>query len=366
MLNKKKFAFVAFYPVLPNSTGSSEVSSSFFKYWPNKNKKFFFISHLKKNYNNKYYKTIKIKKEKPFYKILSLFKISTCIIKFLKRSKHPYLIIEGPSWILYSYIVIKFVKFFLPKTKVIYHSHSIEFEIRKKFNNIFIAWLTFIIERVILKNTDIFTSVSNYECRKIFKIYKTKTIILKNGIDLEYFKNIPKQKKYKFILYSGSYNYKPNKEAIDILVDNIMPKLILKYPNLKLLITGGGYSNPKNEKWIINKGTVSKAELLYYLKNCEGLVVPLKYGSGTRIKIIEALCMGKPVISTPIGIEGIDYNKNDITPMVSKNINRFPQLIEKIITNKKYSKHAFAKKNYYRKKFSMKILCKSFYKKNIN
>ena len=82
-----------------------------------------------------------------------------------------------------------------------------------------------------------------------------------------------------------------------------MPQLIKKKPDLKLVLTGGGFE--KNYPWVINKGVVSKKELynLVFFSQC--LCVPLSFGTGTRIKIIEALCLGAIVISSKKGIEGI-------------------------------------------------------------
>ena len=97
--------------------------------------------------------------------------------------------------------------------------------------------------------------------------------------------------------------YKPNKDAIDYLNYHIMPTLIKKFPNLKLVITGGGFN--KKFPWIINKGIVTKIKLYKYILSSKCLCVPLKFGSGTRIKIIEALCLGTIVISSKKGIEGI-------------------------------------------------------------
>ena len=214
----KKFAFIAFFPVLPNSSGSSEVSYAFFKYWPNKNKKFFFISHLKR-INNKNIQTINIPKEIVFFKILSLIKISLITFNYLKKSKEPFLIIEGPSWIFYSYIVIKIIKFLLPKTKIIYHSHSIEYEIRKKFSNFLIAKITFILEKFVLSLSDLKTSVSLSEQNKFKKYYGIKAVLLPNGVDTANYNRIKKKENSnKYIIYSGSYSYKPNKVAIDLLI----------------------------------------------------------------------------------------------------------------------------------------------------
>ena len=58
------------------------------------------------------------------------------------QSKDKLVIIEGPSWIGYSFISLVLIKIFSPETKVIYHSHSIEFEVRKMMSSKFIAFLS--------------------------------------------------------------------------------------------------------------------------------------------------------------------------------------------------------------------------------
>ena len=83
-----------------------------------------------------------------------------------------------------------------------------------------------------------------------------------------------------------------------------MPSLIKKIPNLKLVLTGGGFN--KNLPWLINKEIVPKKDLYNLIYYAKCMCVPLKFGSGTRIKIIEALSLGAIVISTKKGIEGID------------------------------------------------------------
>jgi glycosyltransferase involved in cell wall biosynthesis len=368
VVNKKqKYAFAAFYPVLPNTSGSSEVSSSFFKYWPGSNKKFFYISHLKDKHKIKKYQPIKIIRENPFFKIISLVSLCSRIITFLKKSNKPYLIVEGPSWILYSYLTIVIVRFFIPKVKIVYHSHSIEYEIRKKFNNKIISYVTFLLEKKVFNTSNFSTSVSKTECKKIYSLYKKETIIFENGIDLDYIKKITKKKiNYKYIIYTGSYLYKPNKEAIDVLVKYVMPKILIEHPDIKLIITGGGYQEKKQNHWLINKGKIKKEELYYYLKNAECLVTPLLYGSGTRIKIIESLCIGTKIVTTSIGINGINFlNRKNNNITITDDIKLFPLSIIKLLKNK--SNHTNKKDvMFYRNQFSMKNLTIKLYKKIIN
>ena len=296
-MSKNYTAFVTFFPIKPDAMGSSAVVNSRFRSWPYK-KKLFQISHIKK-INNQLLETVYISKEKPIYKILKLPELILKISIFLKKSKKKILIIEGASWIFYSLIVLLFFKLLSKNVKIIYISHSIESQIRKKYSNKIIYSLTKYFEKLVFKFSNISTSVSLKEKFEIKKLYNTNTVLLPNGINLD--KNLSKKTvRNKYIIYTGSYLYRPNKDAIDYLNKSIMPELIKKVSDLKLVLTGGGFN--KNYPWLINKGVVSKAELYRLIYHSKCLCVPLKFGSGTRIKIIEALSLGAIVVSSKKGI----------------------------------------------------------------
>jgi glycosyltransferase involved in cell wall biosynthesis len=355
-----KTAFVAFYAVYPSNMGSSEVSSSFFESWIGK-KKIFQISHLKRINNQKVH-TNYITKETPIYKIFKIIPLAHEVKKYLLNSKKSNVIIEGPSWIGYSFIFYIIFKIWLPKTFFIYHSHSIEYEIRKKNSNFFITFITKIMERYIFNNVHISTSVSTTENIKIKKLYNKKTIIFPNGIYLKKLKD-KKQKillPKKYIFYSGSYLYRPNKKAIDLLNNYFMPNLIKKFPDLKLVLTGGGYNLKHN--WLIDLGIIQKDYLIKLLKNSQLVLTPIYEGYGTRIKIIEALILGVPVISTPKGIEGINYKRKiHHSPLVHRNKNiLLKHTINVLKNNQLYKKNSEQNKKRYIAIYSMKEIVKKF------
>ena len=356
-MKKFKTAFITFFPVSPNNMGSSTVVNSRFESWPG-NKKLFQLSHIK-NINNKLIKTIFLKKENPLNKIISLPKLINQIFNYIKNSKNKILVIEGASWIFYSFIVIFFIRILVNNLKIIYISHSIESEVRKKFSNIFIYLITRYLEKLVFKNSDIVTSVSNVERYKIKKIYNKKTILFPNAINLKR-KFLKKKLRNNYIIYTGSYSYKPNKEAIDYLNNVIMPKIIEDFPKEKLILTGGGFK--KKYPWLINKGLVSKKNLYNLIYNSHCMCVPLKFGSGTRIKIIEALSLGAIVVSSSKGIEGIVLTKKN-PPYIVNNTNKLIKTIKNTIKyNKKIKAKSLKNKKYYLKKYSMKKNTLSFLK----
>tara|TARA_Y100001935_G_C17280784_1_gene497344 strand:- start:622 stop:1722 length:1101 start_codon:yes stop_codon:yes gene_type:complete len=357
---KNKTAFVTFFPIVPNNMGSSTVVNSRFSSWP-KEKKLFQISHIKK-INNKNIKTIFIKKETPIKKILKLPSLIIEIFKYIRFSKNKIIIIEGASWIFYSFMTIFFLKLLLPDCKIIYISHSIESDIRKKYSNKFIYFLTKFLEKLVFKFSNYSTSVSIKEKNRIYKIYKEKTKIFPNGIDINE-KNLKKTQSRFYIIYCGSYLYKPNKDAIDFLNQIIMPAIIKKFPKIKLILTGGGYN--KNYPWLINKQIVTKENLYNLIYNSSCMCVPLKFGTGTRIKIIEALTLGTIVISSSKGIEGIKLNKKN-PPFIANDKKQIIKALSIVLkdfdTLKKKSKND---KFFYKKNYSMKNISHNFIKSNL-
>ncbi len=110
-------------------------------------------------------------------------------------------------------------------------------------------------------------------------------------------------------LFAGHLAYSPNVDAIEFLLAEIWPHVHRRNPRAKLIIAG---RNPKDSLETI-VGAAPGAELISNPKSMSRLakrasitVAPLRIGSGTRIKIIESMAWGLPVVSTTVGAEGID------------------------------------------------------------
>jgi glycosyltransferase involved in cell wall biosynthesis len=101
----------------------------------------------------------------------------------------------------------------------------------------------------------------------------------------------------------GSYSYRPNREAIDFLVSSVMPKVIQHCPEAQVVILGGAV--PYQEAWLINPGCVTHGEITIFAEACKVGVAPIFTGSGTRLKILEYMAAGMPVVATAKGAEGL-------------------------------------------------------------
>ena len=359
---KKKIIVVGFFPIYPVTFGASVVTSSFFDNIKNRKKILYQISNNKiinKNIKNiNFFSNIKI------FKLLSVLALVINALKEIKLSKkEPTLVIEGASWIGYSFLLFILTKYFYPKVKIIYRSHNIEYELRKKKSNFLISKLSFLFEKYIFNKSYLSTCVSKVDKIKIQKLYRINSEIFPNIINIpKKIKNVPKIKG-KYLLYSGSYEYLPNKNAIDTLVKTLMPKILKKNPNLFLVITGNK-KIPYNHKWLKNLKMVTKKKYLNILRNSLCLITPIKEGHGTRVKIIEALCEGKIVISSKIGIEGINFNDKFPPPFVCNSEKSYLKAIEMILKKDKFKKLAKLNKINYIKQYSATIVTKNFINKH--
>ena len=112
------------------------------------------------------------------------------------------------------------------------------------------------------------------------------------------------------LYHIGSMNWMPNEEGIKWFLKKVWDKLQEREPNIKLNLAGRHMP-----KWLMNLkknnvkvwGEVPDAK--EFIKDNDIAIVPLLSGSGIRIKIIESMAMGKTVITTMIGAEGIQYSE---------------------------------------------------------
>ncbi len=131
------------------------------------------------------------------------------------------------------------------------------------------------------------------------------------GVDTDYFspQQVANQKPERHrIAFLGSMDWMPNIEAVTWFIDACLPLMKEELPDLILSVIGRNpgaslqaLASGRSDVWL--SGRVP--DVRPHLAECSAMVVPLKTGGGTRIKILEAMALGVPVISTAIGAEGL-------------------------------------------------------------
>jgi glycosyltransferase involved in cell wall biosynthesis len=110
------------------------------------------------------------------------------------------------------------------------------------------------------------------------------------------------------LLFTGMMNYEPNVEAVQYFVEEILPLIRAEVPNATFHIAG---ANPSPEIKALATESVyihgSVPDMRPYFHQASVVVVPLLHGGGTRLKILDAAACGKPIVSTSVGAEGLNF-----------------------------------------------------------
>jgi polysaccharide biosynthesis protein PslH len=134
----------------------------------------------------------------------------------------------------------------------------------------------------------------------------TRVSVIPNGVDIERFMPPSAAPNADSLLFFGAVNYHPNFDGITHFIDHIFPKILKQRPATKLWIVGPAPDDiiaRKNQNIEVT-GFVDQVEP--YIDKASVVVVPLRIGGGTRLKIVEAMAKAKGIVSTSIGAEGID------------------------------------------------------------
>lgn len=139
----------------------------------------------------------------------------------------------------------------------------------------------------------------------------------------------------KDICYLGSLDWMPNQEGLKWFLDEVWHKILNSTPETTLHVAGRNSPNIiterlTKERRVTFHGEVENAE--EYLKNFSILVVPILSGSGMRVKIVEGMMLGKAIVTTTIGIEGIDAINREHA-IIADTPNDFAEAIIELIRN---------------------------------
>lgn len=158
--------------------------------------------------------------------------------------------------------------------------------------------------------------------------------IIPNGVDITHYQPDFAAEAPAHLIYIGSMDWYPNEDAVAFFTDEVFPRIQEKVPDVKFSIVGGNPSG-RVQKLAERDGVVVTGrvpEIKPYFAEATVFVVPLRIGSGTRLKILEALAMGKAIVSTSVGAEGLDL-KNGKEIFIADEPDAFADAVTRLLTD---------------------------------
>ncbi len=159
--------------------------------------------------------------------------------------------------------------------------------------------------------------------------------VIPNGVDLEKNAHLSNTKTDPAsIVFVGMMRYTPNHDAMSWFLDEIFPLILKKVPQCKVYIVGKdphrSITSRASENVIV---TGYLNEIRPVVQQSEVYIVPLRMGGGTRLKILEALALKKPLVTTSIGCEGLDIFHN-YNALVADTAETFAEAVIELLNNK--------------------------------
>jgi sugar transferase (PEP-CTERM/EpsH1 system associated) len=222
--------------------------------------------------------------------------------------------IEGVH--LFAYV--KRIRELAPHARLISDWHNIESELLERYSEsagalkrIYARRTTGLLrnlEHQLLTVCDAHTVCSGRE-RDILaeRVPAARIEVIGNGVDVEFFSQASTSADRRRLVFVGSMDYHANIDAALYFAAEVWPSIRARRPDLEFIIVG---SRPvdrilalRTQPGITVTGTVE--DVRPYYASAVAVVAPVRVGSGTRLKVLEAMAAGAPVLSTTLGVEGL-------------------------------------------------------------
>ncbi len=173
-------------------------------------------------------------------------------------------------------------------------------------------------------------AVSEQDKNLLEQEFGTRNVFtIPTGIDTEFFSPRRGNVEKDSLVFTGSMDWLPNEDAILFFAREILGKIRAQVPGVKLTVVGRNPSRRLNNElkrypeievvgWVEDIRPFVSRHMLY--------IIPLRIGGGTRIKVYEAMAMGKAVVSTAVGVEGLPVTSG-VNVIIADDPERFAQSV---------------------------------------
>jgi polysaccharide biosynthesis protein PslH len=234
---------------------------------------------------------------------------------FVKERAYDAVQAEGIEMARYLYAV--------PPAQRIYDAHNAEFLLQRRFSKTAssamlrtysrLQWRRLErFERRVVQDSRLTLAVSQHDANQLAALTgEGRTVrVIPNGVDTAAYPFLaPGPEQAANLLFLGKLDFRPNAESADWFVRDVLRPLFDKVPTVRLFAVGAA-----PPKWLVEAGqhddriavTGYVTDERSYLARCGALVLPMRTGGGTRLKALVAMASGLPIVSTRLGMEGLD------------------------------------------------------------
>ncbi len=166
------------------------------------------------------------------------------------------------------------------------------------------------VESRALRRAALTVAVSEVDARLVRSLAPRATVaVVENSVPLDRLPPLPDAASGDpLLLFVGSFAYPPNRAAARELVLRHLPVLRARWPSLRVRLIGadpdGGLDDLRGQEGLEVHGFAE--DLLAHYREATAIYAPIREGGGTRIKVLEAMALRRTVISTVVGVEGLD------------------------------------------------------------
>jgi glycosyltransferase involved in cell wall biosynthesis len=193
-------------------------------------------------------------------------------------------------------------------------------------------------EIAILNKYDLLVPITGRDGEILNRLGNLKPLhVSQTGIDSSLLIPNSKNLEHPSLFHIGSLEWTPNQEGLIWFFENCWNDIREKYPDLKFYVAGRNapawFQKKISLPNVVFEGEV--ADAYEFINSKSIMVVPLFSGSGMRIKIIEGMALGKPIVTTPVGTEGISTT-SDKNIVITRGVLGFVGSISKLIEDAEY------------------------------
>jgi glycosyltransferase involved in cell wall biosynthesis len=191
-------------------------------------------------------------------------------------------------------------------------------------------------ERQALPRFSRIISVSDQDKKIISRwVSQDKVAVVPNGVDTDFFRKESLTEAPESLVFVGSLDWRPNVDGVVYFLDQIWPLVRSNSPGARLAIVGRNplpalKSRIAGEQGVEVHGSVE--DVRPFLNLAQVCIVPLRIGSGSRIKILEAFAMETPVVATSVGAEGLEVADGKHL-LIADNPADFADAVKKLFLN---------------------------------